>query len=65
MVWMRTGIACSAQKDELVIEGNALELVSDSVVLIQQATAVKHKDTEKVLDDIYVSEKGGVEQVDE
>nr|XP_045371648.1 60S ribosomal protein L9-like [Camelus bactrianus] len=59
-VCVRPGVACSVsqtQKDELVLEGNDIELVSNSAALIQQATAAKSKDIRKFLDGIYVSEK--------
>ncbi|XP_036133115.1 60S ribosomal protein L9-like [Molossus molossus] len=67
-VHMRSGIACSvskAQKDELIPEGNDIELVSNSAALIQQTMTVKNKDIRKFLDGIYVSEKGTVQQTDE
>merc|ERR1712020_27047 len=51
----------SGSKDEFIIEGNDLELVSRSAALIQQSTAVKKKDIRKFLDGIYVSEKTTVE----
>ena len=62
-VRMRAGVGCAlstTQKDELVLEGNDVELVSNSAALIQQATTVKNKDIRKFLDGIYVSEKGTV-----
>merc|ERR1712212_648562 len=52
----------SKQKDELIIEGNDLEAVSQSAALIQQSTTVKRKDIRKFLDGVYVSEKTTVEQ---
>ncbi|XP_072352691.1 large ribosomal subunit protein uL6 [Scyliorhinus torazame] len=62
-VRMKSGVSCivsQAMKDELVLEGNDIELVSNSAALIQQATTVKNKDIRKFLDGIYVSEKGSV-----
>ena len=62
-VKMLPGVTCIAskdQKDEFVLEGNDIELVSRSAALIQQSTAVKRKDIRKFLDGIYVSEKGHI-----
>merc|ERR1712142_665320 len=47
----------SGSKDEFILEGNDLELVSRSAALIQQSTSVKKKDIRKFLDGIYVSDK--------
>jgi large subunit ribosomal protein L9e len=54
------GVTCTnstKQKDEIILEGNNVELVSRSAALIQQSTTVKNKDIRKFLDGIYVSEK--------
>nr|AFM89948.1 60S ribosomal protein L9 [Callorhinchus milii] len=62
-VRMKPGVSCAvsqALKDELILEGNDVELVSNSAALIQQATTVRKKDIRKFLDGIYVSEKGTV-----
>ncbi|KAK2077447.1 60S ribosomal protein L9 [Prototheca wickerhamii] len=61
VVNMLAGVSCersSAVKDELVLTGNDIELVSRSAALIHQVCLVKHKDIRKFLDGIYVSEKG-------
>jgi len=66
-VRMLPGVVCTAskdQKDEFILEGNDIELVSRSAALIQQSTKVHGKDIRKFLDGIYVSEKGHVVQED-
>eukprot|EP00794_Sanderia_malayensis_P007034 gene7034-7823_t len=58
-VKMRDGVTCrQGNKDEIILEGNDLELVSQSAALIQQSTTVKNKDIRKFLDGIYVSHRG-------
>ncbi|GIY97701.1 60S ribosomal protein L9 [Caerostris extrusa] len=60
---MQPGVVCqnsTQQKDELIITGNDIELVSRSAALIHQSVLVKNKDIRKFLDGIYVSEKGNV-----
>ncbi|KAI3512311.1 hypothetical protein L2E82_27966 [Cichorium intybus] len=49
-------------KDELVLDGNDIELVSRSCALINQKCHVKNKDIRKFLDGIYVSDKGKIEE---
>merc|ERR1712029_76873 len=61
-VRMHPGVECknSGQKDELVVEGNDLEAVSQSAALIQQSTTVRNKDIRKFLDGMYVSERKNI-----
>ncbi|CAI9267788.1 unnamed protein product [Lactuca saligna] len=51
-------------KDELILDGNDIELVSRSCALINQKCHVKNKDIRKFLDGIYVSDKGKIEEGD-
>jgi len=44
-------------KDEIILTGNDIELVSQSAANIHQSCAVKGKDIRKFLDGIYVSER--------
>lgn len=46
------------QKDEMVLEGNSIENVSQNAADIQQICRARNKDIRKFLDGIYVSEKG-------
>ncbi|XP_071951475.1 large ribosomal subunit protein uL6-like [Antedon mediterranea] len=59
-VQMKEGVIVSSSpkmKDELILEGNDIEKVSQCAASIQQSTTVKNKDIRKFLDGIYVSEK--------
>eukprot|EP01121_Diplochlamys_sp_Union-15-3_P019695 TRINITY_DN748_c0_g1_i4.p1 TRINITY_DN748_c0_g1~~TRINITY_DN748_c0_g1_i4.p1 ORF type:complete len:188 (-),score=31.67 TRINITY_DN748_c0_g1_i4:85-648(-) len=47
-------------KDEIILEGNDLNNVSQSAANIHMSTLVKRKDIRKFLDGIYVSEKGPI-----
>eukprot|EP00088_Acartia_fossae_P041893 TRINITY_DN43852_c0_g1_i1.p1 TRINITY_DN43852_c0_g1~~TRINITY_DN43852_c0_g1_i1.p1 ORF type:complete len:191 (-),score=5.44 TRINITY_DN43852_c0_g1_i1:454-1026(-) len=50
-------------KDELILDGNDIQMVSQSAASISNSVLVKHKDIRKFLDGIYVSEKTSVEEV--
>ncbi|KAF4655223.1 hypothetical protein FOZ61_007693 [Perkinsus olseni] len=52
-------------KDEVIVEGADLELVSRSAALIHQSTLVRHKDIRKFLDGIYVTQSGVIDQLEE
>lgn len=47
-------------KDQIVLTGNDLGLVSLTAAKIQQATNIRKKDLRKFLDGIYVSDKGAI-----
>ncbi|KAM9989485.1 hypothetical protein ACTFIY_005517 [Dictyostelium cf. discoideum] len=58
------GITCyrnEKAKDEIVLTGNSLELLSQSCATIQLRSAIKYKDVRKFLDGIYVSERNVLE----
>ena len=55
-----TASLSAAQKDELIVEGNSLENVSQTCADVQQICRVRNKDIRKFLDGIYVSEKSTV-----
>ncbi|TPX36988.1 hypothetical protein SmJEL517_g00881 [Synchytrium microbalum] len=45
-------------KDEIILQGNDIQNVSQSAALIQQSTTVKNKDIRKFLDGIYREKSG-------
>ena len=47
-------------KDELVLEGNSVEEVSQTAAQIHELCLVKNKDIRKFLDGIYVQTKGNI-----
>jgi len=52
-------------KDQLELEGNSIDDVSQTAAMVQQCTRVRNKDIRKFLDGIYVSEKGPIAKVDD
>ncbi|KAL8287540.1 hypothetical protein RQP46_003398 [Phenoliferia psychrophenolica] len=52
-----TVIESTSQKDEIIIQGNDIDKVSQSAASIHGSCLVKNKDIRKFLDGIYVSEK--------
>ena len=66
-VKMFEGVTCTRsndQKDELVLQGNSLEAVSQSAANIHIISKVKNKDIRKFLDGVYVSQKTTVVKED-
>ena len=59
-----TIVRATAVKDEIVLEGNDVEMVSLTCADIHQSVLVRNKDIRKFLDGIYVSEKGAIQADD-
>ncbi|WOO85545.1 60S ribosomal protein L9-A [Vanrija pseudolonga] len=55
-------VSLSDIKDELIIQGNDIEKVSQSAASITDKTRVKEKDIRKFLDGVYISERTNVVQ---
>jgi len=67
VVNMREGVTvlASGNKDEIYVEGNDIESVSNSAALINQCAKAKNKDIRKFLDGIYVSEKTTIVEIED
>ncbi|PWN27451.1 ribosomal protein L6 [Jaminaea rosea] len=67
-VTMRKGVTVRddpSQKDQVLVEGNDIEEVSQSAADIHGQCLVKNKDIRKFLDGIYPAEKTTIEKVEE
>eukprot|EP00008_Paramoeba_atlantica_P013903 CAMPEP_0201474860 /NCGR_PEP_ID=MMETSP0151_2-20130828/324_1 /ASSEMBLY_ACC=CAM_ASM_000257 /TAXON_ID=200890 /ORGANISM="Paramoeba atlantica, Strain 621/1 / CCAP 1560/9" /LENGTH=202 /DNA_ID=CAMNT_0047854775 /DNA_START=185 /DNA_END=793 /DNA_ORIENTATION=- len=63
-IYMRPGvkvIRAEDAKDEIILEGNDLNFVSQTAADIHNSCLVKRKDIRKFLDGIYVSESGPIQ----
>ncbi len=66
-VEMRKGVSIKedkAQKDQVLVEGNDIDEVSQSAADMHGVCLVKNKDIRKFLDGLYVSAKGPVVQAE-
>jgi len=57
-----TTIEKSSKKDEIILQGNDIDAVSQSAASIQNKCKVRNKDIRKFLDGVYVSESGPIEE---
>jgi large subunit ribosomal protein L9e len=57
-------VALTGNKDEIQVEGNSLDSVSQSCANIHGSTLVRNKDIRKFLDGIYVSHRGHIVEED-
>jgi len=55
----------TSQKDEIVVQGNDIDSVSQSAASIHGSCLVKRKDIRKFLDGIYTSAKETIDQPEE
>ncbi|WFD21938.1 hypothetical protein MEQU1_000598 [Malassezia equina] len=66
-VVMKEGVTISddkAQKDQVLVEGNDIDAVSQSAALLHGVTLVRNKDIRKFLDGIYCTAKTSIVQVE-
>ncbi|SHO75864.1 Similar to S.cerevisiae protein RPL9A (Ribosomal 60S subunit protein L9A) [Malassezia sympodialis ATCC 42132] len=66
-VVMQEGVTITddkAQKDQVLVEGNDIDAVSQSAALLHGVTLVRNKDIRKFLDGIYCTAKTSIVQVE-